>query len=194
MRVMYLKVRNMKRLSNDQRGFTLIELVMAMAVATIIMAAASYGILHTFNLNTRNTNYMTAVREAQNAGYWVTHDTAMAYAGEMLDGSVGVVTSATPTGFPLMLRWLDSDNLSITHSCNYTLENNGGAPWTLWRKLDGDAKTQVAQYISSSNTTCIYNPTARKLTFTVTATVTARKITTGTETRIYEVSPRPGTQ
>ncbi len=178
----------------NSRGLTLIELVMALGAGAIVVVAASYGIAQLFNTNTRNANYMTALRNAQNAGYWVTRDGEMAYRGQLPDSSQGVAAAATSTGFPLVLKKMDSDNLSAPPvSVTYRLVNG-----VLWRDFDG-ASTLVAEHIYSdslqpsdpANTRVTYDPVEGKLTLTVTSRLKARGIT-GTETREYEVSPRPG--
>ncbi len=178
----------------NSRGLTLIELVMALGAGAIVVVAASYGIAQLFNTNTRNANYMSALRNAQNAGYWVTRDSEMAYRGQLPDASPGVAIAATSTGFPLVLRKMDSDNLSAPPvSVTYRLVNG-----VLWRDFDG-ATTLVAEHIysdslhpsDSANTRVSYDSLEGKLTFTVTSRVRVRGIS-GTETRVYEVSPRPG--
>jgi len=160
---------------DEERGFTLIELVMAIGVAAILMAAASYATLQVANTNTRNTLYMTAVRNAQSAGYWVSID------AEKANRIVG--DSANLTGSDvLQLTWLDSEDLTETHSSNFTLEGS-----TLYRNIDG-ARTMVAEHISNASAT--YDATAQQMAFVVTSEVSSRNIT-AKETRTYEISPRP---
>ncbi len=157
-----------------QAGSTLIELAMAVGVAGIIMSAVSYSILQVINTNTRSTIYMTAVRNAQSAGYWVAID------GEKANSVVADNSSLSPE--VLQLTWLDPENLVDIHSSNFTLENR-----TLFRNLDG-VKTKVAEQIESAAAT--YDADARRITFKVTATVRSRDIQ-ATETRTYRISPRP---
>ena len=157
-----------------QLGFSLIELVMAIGVAAILMAAASYATLQVANTNTRNTLYMTAVRNAQSAGYWVALD------GEKAN-SVNADNNSATTDV-LQLAWLDTDNLTETHSSNFTLEGS-----TLYRNIDG-ARTMVAEHISNASAT--YDATAQQMAFVVTSEVTSRHMT-AKETRTYEISPRP---
>ncbi len=159
----------------DQRGFTLIELVMAMGVAAIIMVAASYSILQVLNMNTRNTNYMTAVRHAQTAGYWVTRDVEMASADNV----------SVPSATPLALG--RRSDPSTWHTTSHSLDTGTG---TLWRTEDGQT-TRIVDHVSGSFTRIpgSGNPTMT-VRLDVTATVTSRGIT-GRETRTYEANPRP---
>ena len=160
--------------AGGQRGFTLIEMLMAIGAGAILMAAASYAILQVANTNTRNTLYMTAVRNAQSAGYWVSIDTEKA-------NSVNADNNSATTDV-LQLAWLDTDNLTETHSSNFTLEGS-----TLYRTIDG-AGTMVAEHISNASAT--YDATAQQMAFVVTSEVSSRNIT-AKETRTYEISPRP---
>ncbi len=162
-------------LLEEEWGFTLIELVMAMGVAAVLMAAASYSTLQAVNTNTRNTLYMTAVRNAQSAGYWVSID------AEKANRIVGDSGNSTDV---LQLTWLDADNLTLTHSSNFTLEGT-----TLYRNMDG-ARTMVAEHISSATADYSANATERQITFVVTSELGSRNIK-AKETRTYDISPRP---
>jgi prepilin-type N-terminal cleavage/methylation domain-containing protein len=150
-------------------GFTLIELVLAIAIAGIITGGITMTIFQVINGNIRTSNHMTAVRQVQNAGYWVSLDAQMAK-------EVGL---GATSGFPLTLNWIDWDGM--VHRVTYTLDGT-----ELWRDYNGQLGP-VAQFINPdpAKTSCDWDGSV--LTFTVTATVQEQ-----TETRIYEVIPRPG--
>ena len=97
----------------NQRGFTLIELVIAIAITGIITSGITVSIFQVFDMNTRDSNYMIAVRQVQNAGYWLSHDAQMAQS---------VVTGNDPigTGFPLTLTWTDWET-GVIHQVVYEL-------------------------------------------------------------------------
>jgi len=178
--------------ATSQSGVTLIELVMAIAVGGILLAAVTMSIVTLLNTNTRNSNHMVAVRNVQNAGYWVSRDAECADAGQLPDGTNGI-TPTGANGFPLYLRWTDPETMTDIVACTYTLQPDGAGTYTLWRTIGGTS-TSVAQHIIGDNTTktsVVYDTGGRRLTFTVTATMTTRNIT-GTETRVYNVAPRPG--
>lgn len=156
-------------IDKNQKGFTMIELLVAILITAIILGSVTTAISQVFTVNARSSNRMTAVRQVQTAGYWVSHDAQMAQTA-----TADNLTSP----FVLKLTWTEWSG--VTHTDNYTLENK-----VLWRNLDGQ-KSLVAQYITSANTTY----TGGKLIFNVTATVgTAPRA--ATETRVYEVMPRP---
>jgi len=95
----------------NQMGFTLTELMLAIAIAGIITGGITTTIFSVVNGSARTSNHMTAVRQVQNAGYWVSRDTQMAQS----------VTLSASSGFPLILAWTDWDGKSNT--AVYSLEN-----------------------------------------------------------------------
>jgi len=164
----------------NQMGFTLVEVILAIAISGIITGGITMTIFQVITGNIRTGNHMTAVRQVQNAGYWVSHDAQMAQS----------VDATGASGF-LVLTWTDwaNDDHQVVYSL---LENN-----ELQRShsINGVTETSlVAQFIDVTEkdgkpqTRCEF--TNGVLTFTVTAS-----IGTGSqeqsETRIYEVAPRP---
>jgi prepilin-type N-terminal cleavage/methylation domain-containing protein len=155
----------------NQMGFTLVEVMLAIAITGIITGGITMTTFQVFSGNTRTSNHMTAVRQVQNAGYWVSHDAQMAQ-----------ILTPTPSpdsdGFPLTLSWTEWDG--TVNTITYTL---GGTEFV--RDHNGQ-QSVVAQFIESVEVSP--RPyTGGALTFNVTATVGEQ-----TETRIYEVMPRPG--
>ncbi len=125
------------------------------------------------SLNARTANHLTAVRQVQNAGHWITSDAKMAQ---------NVVTENLTAREVLRLTWTEwgsTKNQVIT----YTLVGE-----ELWRShfIGGvQHETLVAQYISAIS--CHFD--GGQLTLDVTATVSGWQ--PATETRIFEVVPRP---
>lgn len=97
----------------NQMGFTLTELMLAIAITGVITGGVTTTIFQVFNMNTRTSNHMTAVRQVQNAGYWVSHDALMAQRV--------VITGVS--GFPLYLTWTDWESGDV-HQVTYTLADN----------------------------------------------------------------------
>ncbi len=177
-------------INKNQRGFTLIELVIAIAITGIITGGITMTIFQVITGNIRTSNHMTAVRQVQSAGYWVSHDTQMAQ----------LVESGASSGFPLTLTWTEWGSENVTHQVTYTLEDN-----KLWRghvisdNSTVDNQTGImAQYIDPA-TSCNFTDTDGDgiddtLVLTVTATVGSGSPQEQSETRVYEVIPRPSTQ
>ena len=165
-------------INKKQRGFTLIDLLIAIAITSVITGGITTAIFQTFTVNARTSSHMTAVRQVQNAGFWISCDTQMAEE----------VEPSGATGFnPLTLTWTEwvdgtvnvvtytitvDDELKRSHS------EDGGAP----------IEMIVARYIDSTNTSCQF--TDGVLTVTVTAAVGDYPETVS-ETRVYEITPRP---
>jgi prepilin-type N-terminal cleavage/methylation domain-containing protein len=174
----------MKKLEKSEKGFTLIETVIAVALTGLISAAAT-GVIVQVMQGSRSTQHMIALRQVQTAGYWVSNDGIQAQQ---------VVTSSG-SGLPFTLTWND-DNAS--HEIEYSLQDmsSGDLDYLQRREiLNGDVNhpimTVVGQYIDPAYTSTSCTPVGRQLSAgeTFTFTVTA-KINQQTETRIYEVQPR----
>lgn len=167
--------------NKNQRGFTLIEALIAVAITSIIGVSVAMTVFQVFDINARSSNRMIAIKQVQNAGYWISHDARMAQSANTTPGD---------SGFPLTLTWLDWDTNS-QHQIAYTLDSN-----KLWREhvvisdngTVADNQT-VADFIDLP-TSC--NVTDSELTFTVSATVGAGS-QKASETREYEIMPRPET-
>jgi prepilin-type N-terminal cleavage/methylation domain-containing protein len=165
----------MKKLKKDQRGLTLIELVMVIAAIALITGATTMSIMDMFNTNIRTSNRMTAVRQVEYAGFWVSPDVQMAN------------NVSTEPEF-LKLSWIEWETNDL-HEVIYTLEDMSGGLKKLQREhyidSDLDSTIVVAEYIDPDQTSCVW--AGGELIFTVTAAVG-----TQSETRQYAVKPRPG--
>lgn len=171
---------------NNQLGFTLVEMLIVIAIASVITGGITTSIMQILTVSSRNSNHMIAVRQVQQAGKEVSKD-----------GLQAQVVNATGTwGFPLIFIWTEWGT-NRTHTVTYELIGSGAVK-TLQRSesvTGGNSTTAtVAQYIDdtldppltgNARTRCEWN--GEVLTFTVTATVGTRS-----ETRVYRVEPRPG--
>ncbi|MCJ7743045.1 MAG: prepilin-type N-terminal cleavage/methylation domain-containing protein [Dehalococcoidales bacterium] len=165
----------------NEKGITLVELLVAMLVTGIITASITGTLWQVFTINSRSLNHMTAIRQTQSAGYWVSHDALMAQS---------ITTSGTASGLPMTLTWTDWDG--TPHKVTYSIDDGNSR---LERLQEGAGESAVARYIvekrptDSNGTSC--NFTNGKLIFTVKAKVGSGS-TAGTELRVYEVTPRTG--
>lgn len=178
----------MKKLNKDQRGFTMVELLIAMLLTGIVATAITGTILYALNVNFSIANRMSAVRQVRNVGFWVSPDFQMARD----------VDPGGSQGFPLTLTWIEWGT-GNNHTVIYTLEDMSGGFKKLQREHyinypNLDSTITVAEYIDPGQTfidpgtPCSF-PDCGAFKFEVTATVGGQN-----ETRVYEVETRPGSQ
>ena len=169
--------RFMRRFRYGEKGFTLIEVIAALAITSIIGAGVSMATVQMVDQGSWNSDYTTASRQTLNAIHWIGKDAQMAQ----------TVVPNGSSGFPLNLIWVEWDN--STHQITYTIAEDklrrsysidGGAP----------SETLVAQHINpvSENTTC--NVSSSVLTVKITSVVG-----TGTHaisvSKVREITHRP---
>jgi len=175
----------MKLMQGNQRGFTLIEVMVGVLIMALVGLAAAAAIIQVVNAG-RNSSHMSTLRQVQTAGYWVSRDGLQAQ----------VVEIGGSAGFPLNLTWTDWDDGDV-HQIVYSLQEmySGSDLSKLWRYATVTPEvgyptshtTMVAQYIDGSATSCYWTDEYQgNFTFEVTATVEQQ-----TESRTYEVKPRP---
>lgn len=154
----------MKR--KNETGFTLVEMIVVTALLATIVAAAG-GAINVMLKSTQVSNDQgIALRQVQNAGYWITRDALMAQ---------NVATDEP--GIFLSLSWVDWDG--NVYDVSYVLNDN-----KLKRELNG-AATLIAEYIHTDST-ANWDPVERKLTVTIRASFNGTEVE-----RKYEATPRP---
>jgi prepilin-type N-terminal cleavage/methylation domain-containing protein len=156
----------------DQRGITLLELVIAIALAGIVTAGVTMMIFNVFGESTRTSNQRIALSQVQSAGYWIRYDALQARDVD------------TETDF-LKLNWVDINGIS--HEVIYTLDGGGRLRRTYAIDSETQSDTVVAEHINPSGTYPQWDPDSRVLTTTVTATVGETDVS-----MTYEVKPRLG--
>ena len=164
----------LRLIHRSQRGITLVELMIVIALAGIVTAGITMTFAHVFSGSTRTSNHMTAVRQVQSAGYWVSRDALQAQDVDTVSEFV-------------KLTWIDFDETKTEFT--YTITADSKLRRSVKITPDGEGTTEtvsfVAQYIDPDETSCIWD--GGMLAFTVTATVGGQS-----ETRVYDVTPRPG--
>jgi len=176
-------------IQRDQRGLTLVELLIAIMLAGAVTSGITMTIFQVFNMNSRTSSHMVAIRQVQHAGKQVSQD--------LLQAKRIVPENDPGTPELLTLTWTDWDDAQ--HGIVYTLENMpSGEFQILWREhyinLSLNSTTKVAEYIDPAETSigldppsCDPDQTSCVWAFTVTANVDGQS-----ETRVYEVTPRSG--
>ena len=89
--------RKLKALHKNPAGFTLIEMIAALAITGLIGMGASIASAQVLNQTSRNNDTTAASRNAMNALHWISRDAFMA---QSINGTAGFPADRQP--FPEM--------------------------------------------------------------------------------------------
>ena len=168
-------------INSNQKGFTLIEMLIAVAIAGIIGAAATMAVHQVITIPTISNDHNIAINQVRNAVHWISRD---AVAAQTVNA-----TLSNPKFLELTRTDWDDDEL---HTTTYSFESMPDGLNNLKRSETDNTGTKtitIAQYIESKATgitECSWDAINGVLTVTITATVNDI-----TETREFEVNPRP---
>lgn len=116
-----------------EKGMTLVEVVVATAIAAAISAALGMVIYSLMTSTERGNSINTTVHDVQNAVYWISRDGKMAGDTDLTDGG--------PAESDVLLSWIDGGGNG--HSSHYYLDGT-----ELKRDYDGNI-ISVAKFITS---------------------------------------------
>ena len=161
-----------------ENGFTLIEIMVTLAITGFIALGAAVSSAQVLNQTTRNSDFTTASRNAMNASYWVGRDAQMA---QVFSGAAGF-----PETSDLSMAWEDWDNVS--HNVTYSLED--GRLFRTYTVGGQSTSAMIAEYINENSDMTYCTSDNGTLVFTITSSVgQGSKIIDVTRTR--EVTARP---
>jgi prepilin-type N-terminal cleavage/methylation domain-containing protein len=147
-----------------ERGMTLIELIIGVAIASLISGTALVAVHQILTASAQANDMQLAVSQVRAAEHWMTRDTLTAQ-----DVALGV-----DAGFPLTLSW--TDIAGGNHAVEYSLESMpSGTLKNLRRDYTGtggtlDSSLVVASYIDSSQSACtLPGPGAVEVTLAATS-------------------------
>jgi len=174
-------------MKQGEKGFTLVELLVATTIIVLATGAAGAATFQVFKGTERNNNYMTAVRQVQNAGYWISRDTQMAQS---------VTTDNLTVPDFLVFSWTEWDYADepTYHTATYFFQDVtdgiGKLKRNHWSSAGVNEETLVAEYIyydpDDLDDTSKADYQAPALTVQLTAVYDEAM-----ETREYRISHRP---
>lgn len=172
-----------------EKGFTFVELVIALGITLLVSGASTMALSQIYGGTDRNNNHLTAVRQVENAGFWISRDAQRAQ-------SIST-DNLTPPDF-LLLTWTEWDDDDyddpIYHSVRYSFDNItaniGRLKRNYWSSAGANEQTLVGLNLyynpgDSENTSkASYQSTV--LTVRLTAILDKAR-----ETREYRIMRRP---
>lgn len=102
-----------RSIRGGQKGFTLTELLVGIALTSLLVGGVAMVIPQMNSTVKRGNNHTYVATQLQNATHWVQVDSKMAQE---------VTPDSGESGFPLVLSWVDWDN--VEHEVTYYLSGN----------------------------------------------------------------------
>jgi len=125
-------ITGMKNRVSGQGGFTLIELIIAITITSLLLGAAATGVYQLIAGNAANSNYMTAVRQVQQVGHWVSRDMIMANVIDTSNSDDPDLTEPEGSLNVLIVYWFDIETWdpdmgiqAVKHKVVYNLTAEG---------------------------------------------------------------------
>jgi len=178
-----------------EKGFTLIEVLVVVGILGAIMGVMAMTVMTIMIVSPKSNDHVIALRQVQNAGYWISRDTQMAQ---------NIHTNLTAPEF-LILTWTDWDlsgGGNIYHSVTYTLEDMpDGVKKLMRRHQDSEGEDEqilIAEYIyydpggDPDNSTKIID--YQNPTLTVRMTATSGEVTVIREYEASSSGTHPNTE
>jgi prepilin-type N-terminal cleavage/methylation domain-containing protein len=136
----------MKLIHKDQKGLTLLELIIAIAITSLITGGIGTIVYQIYTGSARSSNHMVAVRQVQEAGYWLSE---YAYSAQN-------TTITGTSGFPLILQWIDFNENKWQKIVFSLTSSNLSGSYYVNDVLDSarTGKIPVFKFIDSTKTNC----------------------------------------
>ncbi|MBI4267116.1 MAG: prepilin-type N-terminal cleavage/methylation domain-containing protein [Chloroflexi bacterium] len=169
----------------DEKGFGLIEVLVATAIMAVLGLAFSMTTSQVMDGTRRSNNRISAISQVQNAAGWISRDARMA---------TGLLTDNLTTPDFLVMSWKDESS-DDQYQVIYTLEDVPGSSLKkmqrqLWVNGAPANTTLIARYIDPAPSATKCDFTGGVLSVTLTA-VAGDRDKVRSETRVFQVTPRP---
>ena len=182
--------RKLSLINRNQKGFTMIEMLVAIAISSAIGGGILLSIYQTSSYQAMDRARMNCVKNLENAIHYIIQDAQMAQKIE---------PDTDADGFPLVLTWVEWDETNPEYVNEVTYRRPVSGSSELERQhlaydtLGGKTKDEVnvlARYIEwdSTKTNCGYSGGVLTLELTAAITGFPKEIS---ETRSMEIIPRP---
>ena len=170
-------------INRKQRGFTMFELLIALAITGAITGGISMSIFQTLNYNARSNARMVAVKQVENAIHYMNRDVQMA---QIIEPE----PDPDPDAFPLVLTWVEWEN-NIENVVTYELDTDTDELKRTHDRDGGSTVLTVARHVNtdSDDTYCEFDDTDWIFTFKISVTVTGYPEDIS-ETREVRIFPR----
>ncbi|MBI2858171.1 MAG: prepilin-type N-terminal cleavage/methylation domain-containing protein [Chloroflexi bacterium] len=168
-----------------ERGFTLIEFLVAMAISSILTYAGTMTVSRIVSGMRQSNSQMVALRQVQNVGFWLGRDLAMSqnvFSGDDVE---------TPNLEFVTVMWTDWESSLNNYVYYYYEDMAGGLKRIKRQKLVKDSSSQVLSSATQTLAEGVVSPvTLAQTGRTWNITVQSRS-GRQTEQRNYQVLPRP---
>ena len=179
-----------KQKRESQRGFTLVELMIAIAVSAMVMVGSMQLLSHMVITSAKNRANTMAMLQVQYVGFWITEDVVQARPDQV---TLTDLLNPGASHFPLTIQWTQWNG--VEHEVVYSVE--GDETWKLsrheWYTPKGGSEvdngmTVVGESLDPAGTRCEW-VTGDNVTDVLKLDVTAN-VDGKIATRTYEINPR----
>jgi prepilin-type N-terminal cleavage/methylation domain-containing protein len=112
-------MKKLRKIINAQSGFSMIEMLVAIAIGGLIIALIVDVTAQTLIINAADSSRMGAVKQVENAIHWMERD------GQMANSEMITPADSTVTDFPLVLQWTSFED-GYVHTITYNREEGSG--------------------------------------------------------------------
>jgi len=190
-------IRLSKRSRCGQLGFTMVELVIAVAISAVILVGSGAA-LHALLVSTGDSSDKTLARlEVQYANFWISEDVMQA-----TEVDIGNITDVRYPNPFLYLFWNTWPYGEVqVHTVEYSIEDMKDKQdrnlWRLYRTTDADTTnpktTVVAEYLDPLLTSCTQKQLGNGTLINVLVLEVASQVDDKMARGSYEINPRAST-